>query len=154
MENITEWAGKIDKNVRNKPNKQLQDELIKRVITVLNEGTNTYDESVAAFFRFDAKVLVPFYQDYYPTDIPDRKQWDEAVIRWANSKKPTIPATIRVAIILQEKLAQVEFVDEVIPEIKWLAMHEDDRSITSYSTLRRQYLSSGLRKMERHGHSR
>ena len=30
MENIAEWAGKIDKNVLNKPNKQLQEELFMR----------------------------------------------------------------------------------------------------------------------------
>ena len=39
MENIAEWAGKIDKNVRNKPNKQLQEELFKRVVTALQENT-------------------------------------------------------------------------------------------------------------------
>ena len=35
MENITEWAGRIDKNVRNKPNKQLQEELFNRVTTAI-----------------------------------------------------------------------------------------------------------------------
>ena len=42
MENITEWAGRIEKNVRNKPNRQLQEELFKLVITALHENTNTY----------------------------------------------------------------------------------------------------------------
>ena len=59
MENITEWAGRIDKNVRNKPNKQLQEELFNRVTTALKEGTNTYDECVAAFCRFDAILNYP-----------------------------------------------------------------------------------------------
>jgi len=63
MEIIAEWAGKIDKNVRNKPNKQLQEELFKRVVTALQENTNTYEECVAAFCRFDAKVIPPFYED-------------------------------------------------------------------------------------------
>ena len=48
MENITEWAGRIDKK-RSKPSKQLQEELFNRVTTALKEGTNTYDECVAAF---------------------------------------------------------------------------------------------------------
>lgn len=65
MENITEWAGRIEKNVRNKPNKQLQKELFNRVINALRGNTNTYEECVAAFCRFDPKVIPPFYQDYY-----------------------------------------------------------------------------------------
>lgn len=45
MENITEWAGRIEKNVRNKPNKQLQKELFNRVINALRGNTNTYAEN-------------------------------------------------------------------------------------------------------------
>ena len=35
----------------------------KRVVTALQENTNTYEECVAAFCRFDAKVIPPFYED-------------------------------------------------------------------------------------------
>lgn len=147
MENITEWAGKIDKNVRNKPNKQLQEELFKRVVTALQENTNTYEECVAAFCRFDAKVIPPFYEDYYWTDVPDRAQWDEAFLAWADSKKPTVPATIRMALILQEKIKKAEGSADVLPELQWFSLHEDDRSASAFKGLREKSKYSDLRKL-------
>ena len=147
MENITEWAGKIDKNVRNKPNKQLQEELFKRVVTVLQENTNTYEECVAAFCCFDAKVISPFYQDFYWTDIPDRDKWDDAFFGWANSKKPTVPATIRMTLILQEKLKKAEGSANVLPELKWFSLHEDKRSVSAFEGLRDKSKYSDLRKL-------
>ena len=147
MENIAEWAGKIDKNVRNKPNKQLQEELFKRVVTALQENTNTYEECVAAFCRFDAKVIPPFYEDYYWTDVPDRAKWDEAFLAWADSKKPTIPATIRIALILQEKLKKAEGSADVLPELQWFSLHEDDRSASAFKGLREKSKYSDLRKL-------
>ena len=147
MENIAEWAGKIDKNVRNKPNKQLQEELFKRVVTVLQENTNTYEECVAAFCRFDAKVIPPFYEDYYWTDVPDRAKWDEAFLAWADSKKPTVPATIRIALILQEKLKKAEGSADVLPELQWFSLHEDDRSASAFKGLREKSKYSDLRKL-------
>lgn len=147
MENIAEWAGKIDKNVRNKPNKQLQEELFKRVITALQENTNTYEECVAAFCRFDAKVIPPFYEDYYWTDVPDRAKWDEAFLAWADSKKPTVPATIRIALILQEKLKKAEGSADVLPELQWFSLHEDDRSASAFKGLREKSKYSDLRKL-------
>ena len=147
MENITEWAGKIDKNVRNKPNKQLQEELFKRVVTALQENTNTYEECVAAFCRFDAKVIPPFYEDYYWTDVPDRAKWDEAFLAWADSKKPTVPATIRMALILQEKLKKAESSADVLHELQWFSLHEDDRSASAFKGLREKSKYSDLRKL-------
>lgn len=147
MENITEWAGKIDKNVRNKPNKQLQEEMFKRVVTALQENTNTYEECVAAFCRFDAKVIPPFYEDYYWTDVPDRAKWDEAFLAWADSKKPTVPATIRIALILQEKLKKAEGSADVLPELQWFSLHEDDRSASAFKGLREKSKYSDLRKL-------
>lgn len=147
MENITEWAGKIDKSVRNKPNKQLQEELFKRIITSLQENKNTYKECVAAFCRFSAKVISPFYQDYYWTDVPDRTKWDEAFLDWADSKKPTAPATIRMALILQEKLKKVEGSADVLPELQWFSLHEDDRSASAFKNLREKSKYSDLRKL-------
>ena len=147
MENITEWAGRIDKNVRNKPNKQLQEELFNRVTTALKEGTNTYDECVAAFCRFDAKVIPTFYQDYYWLDIPDTSKWDAAVLSWANSKKPTVPATIRMALILQEKLKKVASSTEVLDELKWFSLNEDDRTVSAIKNVREKSKYSDLRKL-------
>ena len=147
MENITEWAGRIDKNFRNKPNKQLQEELFKRVITALQENTNTYEECVSAFCRFDAKVISPFYEDYYWTDIPDRAKWDGAFLSWADSKKPTVPATIRIALILQEKLKKAGGSFDVLPELQWFSLHEDDRSASAFRGLREKSKYSDLRKL-------
>lgn len=147
MENITEWAGKIDKSVRNKPNKQLQEELFKRVVTALQENTNTYEECVAAFCRFDAKVIPPFYEDYYWTDVPDRAKWDEAFLAWSDSKKPTVPATIRMALILQEKLKKAESSADVLHELRWFSLHEDDRSASAFKGLREKSKYSDLRKL-------
>ena len=147
MENITEWAGRIEKNVRNKPNKQLQKELFNRVINALRGNTNTYEECVAAFCRFDPKVIPPFYQDYYWTDVPDRAKWDDAVLSWADSKKPTVPATIRMALILQEKLRKAEGSDDVLSELQWFSLHEDARSASAYKGLCENSKYSDLRKL-------
>ena len=148
MENITEWAGKIDKG-RDKPSQQLQKELFNRVITALKENTNTYEECVAAFCHFNPKVIPPFYQDYYWTDVPDRAKWDDAFLSWANSKKPTVPATIRMALILQEKLRKAESSADVLSELQWFSLHEDARSASVFKGLCKNENSkySDLRKL-------
>lgn len=147
MENILEWAAKIDKNALNKPNRQLQEELFRRVVTALQENTNDYRECAAVFFRFDAKVIVPFYQEIYWTDVPDRTKWDEAFLDWANSRKPTVPATIRMALILQEKLKRICSSSEALPEIRWFSLHEDKRSASAFKGLREKSAPSDLKKL-------
>lgn len=147
MENITEWADRLVKNGNSKPNKQLQDDLCNRVTTALKEGTNTYDECVAAFCRFNAKVIQTFYPNYYWSDIPNTSKWDAAVLSWANSKKPTVPATIRMALILREKLKKVASSTEVLGELKWFSLHEDDRTAAAIESLRDNSKYSDLRKL-------
>lgn len=147
MENITELADRLVKNGNSKPSKQLQDELCNRVTTALKEGTNTYDECVAAFCRFNAKVIQTFYPNYYWSDIPDTSKWDAAVISWANSKKPTVSATIRMALILREKLKKVASSTEVLGELKWFSLHEDDRTAAVIKNVREKSESSDLRKL-------
>ena len=146
MESITEWASSFDKNVRNKPNKQLQEELFERITSALKEGTNTCDECVYAFCRFDAKVIEPFYR-YHWGKLPDKSQWDQAMLRWADEKKPSVPATIRITLILQQKLWRAETVDDVMPELRWLALHEDDRTAAAIQSMKEKSKAVNLRKL-------
>ncbi|MBR6954003.1 MAG: hypothetical protein IKH77_03035 [Clostridia bacterium] len=147
MESIIEWAASFDRYARNKPNKQLQEELFQRVITALKEGTNTYDECVTTLCRFDAKVIEPFYRFHYWDHLPDRAKWDDAMLSWADDKKPSVPATIRIALILQEKLWRAEAVTDVLPELRWLSLHEDDRTIPAIRSVKEKSKSSNLRKL-------
>ena len=145
MESITEWAGKISKN--NTKGKQLQEELFRRIILVLRGNINTYDECVAALCRFDSKAVVTFYEDYYWTRMPDRAKWDEAFLNWARSKKNTVSATIRMGYILQAKLKKAEGSKDVLPELRWLSLHEDDRSVPVYKGIQRNSKPDDLRKL-------
>ena len=139
MENITEWTGKLEKNIRNKPPKQLQEELFHRIDVALDEGSNTVDECVAAFCRFDAKVIEPFYAaHYWKYSEEKRVAWDKAMIRWAgtNTGKQTIRATVRIVPIIKAKLPHIQSVNEVLSELQWLSMNGDDRSASAFKQLR------------------
>lgn len=150
MESITEWTGKLDKNVRNKPPKQLQEELFHRIDTALEDGTNTIDECVTAFCRFDAKVIEPFYGTHYWNYTDEkRSDWDKAMIRWActNTGKQSIRATVRIVPIVKIKLSHVQSVDEVLPELKWLSTNGDERSASAFKQLRDNSKLSELKKL-------
>ena len=57
MEKITEWVERLNASVRNKPNQSLQNELFRRIDAALGDGTASVKECVAAFCRFDAKIV-------------------------------------------------------------------------------------------------
>lgn len=147
MESITDWARKIDKKARNKVSKQLQEELFKRVIASLQENKNTYQECVDTLCLFESKVVSLFYQNCYWTDVPDRVKWDNAFLSWANSKKPTTSATIRMALILQEKLKKAKGSADVLSELRWFSLHEDSHSVSTFESLREKIEKSDLRKL-------
>jgi len=137
MSSIVEWVDSVDKNTRGKPNKQIQKELFTKIYEALEEGSNTFEECVTAFCRFDAKVLEPFYEEYYWCFSEEWKsEWDKAIISWANSKKPTDPATIRIIMILSNKLTHTGSVESVLQELKWLSLHEDKKTDGCIKALR------------------
>ena len=150
MENITEWVGKFEKNTRNKPNQQLQKELFHRIQTVLAEKTNTFDECVSAFCRFDARVIDNFYDnEYWMFSDEDRTNWDLAMVRWAgtNTGKQSIRATVRIVPIIKMKLPKIASADGVMAELQWLSMNGDDRSASAFKQLRDSSKVSNLRKL-------
>lgn len=108
MENVFDWAKTVDQTKRKQPNRQLQQELFDKIMASLNDNADTSYECVQALMKFGKEVIEPFYRDYY-TQMSDTQQekWDGALFQWANSVKPTESATIRMAIILKEKLRYV-----------------------------------------------
>lgn len=145
MDGIVEWAMSVKEDSRKKPNKDLQKQLWNLIVQALHTGT-TIDECIKAACCFNALVLEPFYREYYWNfDESERKEWDQAFIKWADSKKPVESSTIRIAHIIRYKLMCAKSVEAVISELKWLSVHENKKSASEYKKLRENSLESNLR---------
>lgn len=150
MEKITEWVETLNASVRNKPNQSLQNELFRRIDAALEDGTASVKECVAAFCRFDAKIVGLFYQEHYWNYQEKlRADWDQAMIRWAekNTGKLSIRATIRIVPIIQMKLSKITSINEVLLELRWLSNNGDDRSASEFMKLRKNSTLPDLQKL-------
>lgn len=148
MENVFEWAKAVDQKKRKKPPKQLREELFSRIDASLNENPDSCFNCLQALMKFDKAVLVPFYKDYYPHMSDGLKTtWDQALSRWANGVKPTENATIRIAIIIREKLQYVQSASALMAELQWLSLNDDKRSIKEFEDIRDGSTQANLRKL-------
>ena len=148
MASITEWVEGVYKNVKNKPTERIRKELFDRIISTLSDDSEAFDECVTAFCRFDAKIIEPFYEEHYWSFSEEwQTRWNRAMITWANNKKPTDSATIRIIAIMTNKLSHAESANDVMDELKWLSVHEDKKTSGCIVNLRDKGNSKDLQKL-------
>ena len=148
MENVLVWANSLGKVPRNKPTLSLQAELFDHISRELEKECPSYGDCVGALVKFDKKVLEPFYYECYASlSIDQQREWDKALHDWANDVKPTKNATMRIVPIIRYKLKMVEDVSRLEHELRWLSLHEDERSVQEFVQLRDRTDESNLQKL-------
>ncbi len=126
MSSVLKWAEELDKSKRSKPGEQVRKELFNRIQTALAEDENPVRDCVYGLFRFDAKVVEPFYDAYYWKFNEELKNaWDRSVISWANDTKTSGTALNRILPILCNKVSHTGDTKAVREELKWLALCKD-----------------------------
>lgn len=131
-------------------NKQFQQQLFPMINSALAAEPADYDDAVAALCKVDAKVIAPFYAQHYSTYAADvRRQWDKAMMKWAHSNKgkQVNRTTIRLVPALMAKLPVIDSVDEVLPELQWLAANDHDRAAEALKQLRDHVDEADLRQL-------
>ena len=148
MDNIFEWANSLTKNQKSKPPASLQTELFNRISTVIEGDSPSYSDCVKALVKFDKKVLEPFYRECYAGFSPEQQRaWDKALRDWADDVRPAKNATIRIVPILRCKLQMTDDISKLEHELRWLSLHEDERSVQEFIQLRDRTDESDLQKL-------
>ena len=148
MENVLEWVNSLGKGPRNKPTSSLQAELFGHISEELEKECPSYSDCVRALGKFDKKVLGPFYFERYARlSLDQQREWDKALHDWADDVKPTKNATMRIVPIIRYKLKMIEDVTRLEHELRWLSLHEDERSAQEFVQLRDRTDVSNLRKL-------
>ncbi|MBQ8962427.1 MAG: hypothetical protein IJ089_01330 [Clostridia bacterium] len=148
MENVLEWANSLGKGPRNKPTSSLQADLFDHILGELEKDCPSYSDCVRALVKFDKKVLEPFYLAHYAGfSLDQQREWDKALHDWADEVKPTKNATMRIVPIIRYKLNMIEDVSRLEHELRWLSLHEDERSVQEFIQLRDRTDEPNLRKL-------
>ena len=148
MENVFEWANNLTKDQRGKPSFPLQVDLFDRISAEIKEDCPSYSDCVRALVKFDKKVLEPFYLERYAGfSLDQQREWDKALHDWADEVKPTRNATMRIVPIIRYKLVTIEDVTRLEHELRWLSLHEDERSVQEFIQLRDRTDEINLQKL-------
>lgn len=148
MVSMLEWAKSIDKSKRNRPNQNLQVELLEKLSTGLQDESISTKDCVETLAAFKADMVELFYiKCYWTLSKENQDRWTKAFLTWASSKNPTDSATLRVIIVLRLKLIHYPTLEESMPELLWLSIHEDKKTISAIKMMRENCNVLALRKL-------